>query len=213
MEGTRSVEWSFTLADPVEEGQLNLLAHWGFDEALDASESIDSVNGIAAVLESNAKITAESIRGNALDTTAGGARALVAEGAFPEPGQFDQSGYVYVLVEMEGWPRSFLCVFGRIRLVHLLVDAVPRLMCHGEVATYTGTRPVVVEVETPGSTRAGAVTTTRGIISPLSRTKTQSRSSLMVSCSTKARTPTRCRLISISFTSCQVRTEGTGQLG
>ncbi|MDA7676551.1 PA14 domain-containing protein [bacterium] len=80
--GTRSVEWAFTLADPIEEGQLNLLAHWGFDESLDASESIDSVNGLAAVFESNAKITAESIRGNALDTTAGGARALVAEGAF-----------------------------------------------------------------------------------------------------------------------------------
>ena len=70
------------LADPVEEGQLNLLAHWGFDEELEASESIDTVNGLVAVFESNAKITADSIRGNALDTTAGGARALVAEGAF-----------------------------------------------------------------------------------------------------------------------------------
>ena len=80
--GTRSVEWSFTLADPIEAGQLNLLAHWGFDEELGASESLDSVNGLAAVFENNAKLTADSIRGNALDTTAGGARALVAEGAF-----------------------------------------------------------------------------------------------------------------------------------
>ncbi|MDB4805060.1 hypothetical protein OAH16_00490, partial [bacterium] len=80
--GTRSVEWSFTLADPIEQGQLNLLAHWGFDDELDASESLDSVNGLAAVFESNAKLTTDSIRGNALDTTAGGARALVAEGAF-----------------------------------------------------------------------------------------------------------------------------------
>ena len=79
---TRTAEWSFTLADPVEEGQLNLLAHWGFDDELDATESVDSVNGITAVFESNAKITTNSIRGNALDTTAGGARALVAEGAF-----------------------------------------------------------------------------------------------------------------------------------
>ncbi len=80
--GTRSVEWAFTLADPIEAGQLNLLAHWGFDEELDASESIDSVNGLVAVFESNAKITTEAIRGNALDTTAVGAKALVAEGAF-----------------------------------------------------------------------------------------------------------------------------------
>ena len=79
---TRTAEWSFTLADPVEEGQLNLLAHWGFDEELEASESIDTVNGLVAVFESDAKITTDSIRGNALDTTAAGARALVAEGAF-----------------------------------------------------------------------------------------------------------------------------------
>ena len=78
----RSVEWSFTLADPVVEGQVNLLAHWGFDEELDAVQSIDSVAGMTADLLKGAVITTDSIRGNALDASAAGNSHALADGAF-----------------------------------------------------------------------------------------------------------------------------------
>ncbi|MDP7356800.1 MAG: hypothetical protein QF828_00055, partial [Pseudomonadales bacterium] len=78
----RSIEWSFTLANPVVEGEVNLLAHWGFDEELDAVQSIDSVAGMTADLLRGARITTDSIRGNALDASAAANSYATADGAF-----------------------------------------------------------------------------------------------------------------------------------
>ena len=66
---SRTVDWGFTLAEPLVDGAVNLLAHWGFDDELDATQSVDSVNGIVAEFKKDAKITTDAVRGHALDAS------------------------------------------------------------------------------------------------------------------------------------------------
>ncbi|MBO89640.1 MAG: hypothetical protein CMP14_08970 [Rickettsiales bacterium] len=93
----RSAEWNFMLMDPIKAGDLNLLAHWSFDEDADATTVTDAVSGLSGELRRGAKITTDSLRGHALDTTAArNAYVRVDDGEFINlAGSIDQVTFAF----------------------------------------------------------------------------------------------------------------------